>query len=117
MGRVVGGANPAPLSSGRRRGPAVRVPFSYRDPNTGAMSKQKGKPSWADAISRISLTGEELVVWYPVATDPATDRANRKRVRASINRSSLRRMARVRIDHDPLLRVLVVSLAPEGANT
>jgi hypothetical protein len=100
-----------------RRGPAVRVPFVFRSRDGQETSSPNGKPSWADALSRIALTHEVIVVMYPRTGDDALDRLSRKRVRASINRSALRRMALVHIDHDADAHVLVVRLASMGGNT
>lgn len=110
MGRVVGGANPHPLSTGVRRGPAVRVPFSYRTPD-GEYSAHTGKRSWADALSRALLTGEAIIVWLVVTGDVVEDRLHRKRIRASINRSAHRRMMRAHVEYDPVLKALQVTVA------
>ena len=74
--------------------------------------------SWADALSRIQVTGETLVVHLPQSYGDA-DKAkhDRKVVRASINKSAKRRFMPIVTRWDKHHDVLLVDVAPEADDT
>ena len=106
MARVKGGANPVPLALSRR-GRKSKHEFVFMPPGGSPTHDNAMRASWADALSRIQVTGETLVVLLPGGT-PESARHDRKVIRASINKSAKRRFLPIATEWDRKNNLLLV---------